>query len=173
MSFFISGLEFKVQKISQLNLDVRGNANLMFGENIFLVGFQNSPDFHLYERDQSGQYNLVWQKNIPDDFHFECWKCYLSPCREIFLKYHYKEVCVYDCNLHRIKKQSTPGQMRGLITGAPYAVMDNLCSPSVEADGLRLNVAPTTNQHHVVASLEVPTAEAYSTRNVVRGMWPC
>jgi hypothetical protein len=167
MLLILSDCELRLRKLGHITLPVTGEAYWMYGEQAnFLVGFKDSPHFYYYEY-ESGTFNLVWQKLIPKQVKFDCWK-YMSPRGEFYLQTNTNKVCLFDHELHLIRTLSSPGGMRCLLPGGERAMIDNYCSPSAQTDGLRLSISPATDLHRTHYPLEVPAEGPYAKVDPVR-----
>ena len=146
-----------MQKQGHIKLPVHCTAHLGFGlQENFVIGDDNSPDLYYYKY-KSGSFKLVWQKTVPENQVFDCWK-YISPRGEIFLQCDYDSVSLYDQELRHIRTLPAPGEVSGLLHGGQYAVVTNHASPGVRIKLSVVSLSDLENTHH---RLDVPSEGAY------------
>ena len=136
---------------------MRGVTSLLFGlQGDFIVGFKDSPDLFYYKF-KSESFKLIWQRPIPGNQDFDCYK-YTSPSGQTFLQTYSNEVCLYDQNLSLIRKLHAPGTMIGLLHGGRYVVVTNHASPGVP---IKLSVVSALDLGSIHHHLDVPPEGEY------------
>ena len=153
-----------LQKLGHIILAVRGVAFLDFGlQEDFIVGFLNSPDFYYYKY-QSGSFRLIWQKQIPENLKFNCWK-YTLPSGDIFLQLFLNKASLYDQQLRPIRTLHVPGIMIGVLHGGRYAVVKNNASPGVLIKLSVVSASDLGSTHH---RLDVPPEGEYDRDDILK-----
>ena len=119
--------KINVAKISNLILPV-GSASLSFGQDNFIVGYANHPNFSHYEQPPNTRtVNLIWTKPIPEDLSYNCTK-YIFPKGEMFMQSLATKVDLFGKELGLIQSRQSTGMVIGLIGMGRYAVVKNKSS---------------------------------------------
>ena len=153
-----------MRKLSNITLPSTDTAYLWFGQDSFIVGFKNDPNYHYYKYTVS-KYKPILKKSIPDGLTANRYT-HLSENRDIFIQRYNDEVWRHNEDLQVIEKLHSPGAMIGLLHGGKDAVVDN-SAQITEGEGLRVSVAPVTNLLAPHYRLDIPHAGAYKREDVL------